>query len=377
MANAGNSRQNTHRSTLFRPDVNVEVAGLLLDMSALQKTKPSGLGYKRAAYAVFSLERPVSESVAAGTLRKIRGIGPSSERIIQEWIGAGTASRLLEALEGAPVAVRAEVEKRRAVREGFLSWSGVLAALRAKRSADVVAPSRYRGDLQMHTTWSDGAEDLQTMAAACLVKGWTRMCVTDHSYGLPVARGMTMDRASGQHAAIDRLNVAFGGAFRIFKGIEANILVDGRVDMQPNELRRFELVIASPHSALRKPDDQTRRMVAAVETRGVHILGHPRGRMFNRRAGIRADWPRVFAAAARANVAIELDGPWDRQDIDADLAALAVDEGCLFAIDSDAHSTLELVFVDYAMAHARLADIPTERVINCWDDERLMEWAKR
>jgi histidinol phosphatase-like PHP family hydrolase len=252
-----------------------------------------------------------------------------------------------------------------------------LAALRANLPDTVVSPAAYRGDLQMHTTWSDGADDLETMAAASRARGWTRMCVTDHSYGLPIARGMTMEHSRRQHVEIDALNDGFEGQFRIIRGIEANILADGALDLTADELRQFELVIAAPHSALRKLDEQTNRMLAAVRTPGVHVIGHPRGRVFNKREGIRANWKRVFAEAAKAGVAIELDGTWDRQDVDADLAALAFDAGCLFAIDSDAHSPVELEYVDYGLAHARLARIPPDRVINCWDDERLDEWAAR
>jgi histidinol phosphatase-like PHP family hydrolase len=375
MPNAKRSIENVCTPAILPRDMNVEVAGLLLDMSALQQTKPSGLGYKRAAYAVFSLDRPVVEYAAASTLRDIRGIGPSSERIILEWVAQGTSSRVDAALRQAPASKQADILKRRAVRDGFLSWSGVLSALRSRLPARVVSLDQYRGDLQMHTVWSDGVEDLETMAAASVARGWTRMCVTDHSYGLPVARGMSMEQVGRQHEQIDAINRRFAGAFRIWKGIEANILADGRVDMPPDELQRFELVVAAPHSVLRKADDQSERMIAAVETPGVHILGHPRGRMFNNRAGIQADWDRVFAAAARAGVAIELDGTWDRQDVDAALAARAVDAGCVFAIDSDAHAGMELEYVEYGLAHARLARIPADRVINCWDDERLLAWA--
>lgn len=345
-------------------------------MSALQKTKPSGLGYKRAAYAVFSLQLPVSDFVASGTLREIRGIGPSSERIVHEWVTNGTSTRVDAALGQASASTQADIARRRAVRDGFLSWSGVLAALGAELPVGIVTADDYLGDLQMHTTWSDGGEDPLTMAEACRGRGWTRMCVTDHSYGLPVARGMSMEDVRRQHEQIDRLNHQFGGVFRIFKGIEANIRVDGRVDMEPGELRLFELVIASPHSVLRRPDDQTARMVAAVQTPGVHILGHPRGRLFNNRPGVQANWETVFAAAARAQVAVEIDGTWDRQDIDADLASLALEAGCVFAIDSDAHSTRELEYVDYGLAHARLAGIPPDRIINCWEEEQLAEWLR-
>jgi histidinol phosphatase-like PHP family hydrolase len=346
-------------------------------MAALQPSKPSGLGYKRAAYAVFSLEHPVTTYLEAGTLREVRGIGPASERIVTEVVTTGQSSTVETALRQASAAKQSDIASRRAVRDGFLSWSGVLAAMRQKLPDKVTAVNTYRGDLQMHTSWSDGSEDLEGMAAACRTKGWSRMCVTDHSYGLPIARGMSMEHVRRQHAEIDALNERFAGGFRILKGIEANILADGRVDMEADELRRFELVIAAPHSVLRKPDDQTRRMIAAVQTPGVHILGHPRGRIFNKRAGVQADWDRVFAAAVRAGVAIELDGTWDRQDVDAAFASRALDAGCVFAIDSDAHAPRELEYVDYGIAHARLARIPSERVINCWDDKRLLAWTRR
>ena len=115
-------------------------------------------------------------------------------------------------------------------------------------------------------------------------------------------------------------------------------------------------------------------MLGAVKGEAVSILGHPRGRMFNSRAGVSADWDRVFAEAARRNVAIELDGNWHRQDVDYRLARAAVDAGCIFALDSDAHSLGELRFTDYSIAHARLAGVPAARVINCWSDEQLDAW---
>ncbi len=343
-------------------------------MATLQKTKPSAFGYKRAAYSVFSLDRPVTELVASGTLRKVHGIGPSSERIITEWIEKGASAAVEDALAKSATSVQADIQKRRAARDAFLSWSSVLGINQARMAPPVASMSSYRGDFQMHTTWSDGAEDVESMADACLARGWTRMCVTDHSYGLPIARGMSMEHVRRQHLEIEKVNERYAGRFRVLKGIEANILADGRVDMEPGELALFDLVIASPHSALRGTHDQTARMLAAVRTPGVHILGHARGRVFNKRGGVHADWDRVFAAASESGVAIELDGTWDRQDVDWRLAARALDARCTFAIDSDAHASGELEYVDYGMAHARLAAIPADRVINCWDDERLDEW---
>jgi histidinol phosphatase-like PHP family hydrolase len=184
-----------------------------------------------------------------------------------------------------------------------------------------------------------------------------------------------MDKLKRQHREIDALNRRYHGRFRLLKGIEANILADGRVDMTPKELRTLEIVVASPHSKLRSADDQTPRMLAAVAAPGVHILGHPRGRMFGSRPGVNADWDRVFAAAATSGVAIEIDGDPSRQDLDYALARQALASGCLFAVDSDAHAVSQFDFTDIALAHARLAGVPKSRIINCWPLEKLLAWA--
>jgi len=240
-------------------------------------------------------------------------------------------------------------------------------------------PSRtdYRGDLQMHSIYSDGKQTLEDIVESGLSLGYEYCAVTDHSYGLPIARGVSMARLQGQHTAMDALNAANAGRFRLLKGIEANIRADGSVDMEPDELARLEIVVAAPHSALRSKDSQTARMVRAVTSPQVHILGHPRGRKYGARPGVTADWDAVFEAAARAGVAIEIDGDPSRQDIDYLLAKRALAAGCLFALDSDAHSTPELLYAETAIAHARLAGIPPERVINCWPLDRLVDWAAR
>jgi histidinol phosphatase-like PHP family hydrolase len=115
-------------------------------------------------------------------------------------------------------------------------------------------------------------------------------------------------------------------------------------------------------------------MLAAVRTPGVHILGHPRGRMYGSRAGVRADWDRVFAAAGEEQVAVEIDGDPSRQDLDFELARRALAHGCLFALDSDAHDANELSCAETALAHARLAGVPPERIINCWPADELLQW---
>lgn len=354
-------------------DTNSLIAGLLRDLAAVQTSRQSRYGYSRAADAIAALPAPIESYLQKdGTLRKIPNVGPSSTRVILEVLATGSSPTVERAI--AESGKGADIEKSRGLRGTFLSRAEVVAVLRNQRLA-AVSLDDYRGDLQMHSTYSDGSQTLEEIAATGIARGYEYAAVTDHSHGLPVARGVSMARLANQHAEIDRLNAQHAGRFRIIKGIEANILADGTLDMTPEERRGLELVVAAPHSGLRSSADQTARLLAAVRTRGVHILGHPRGRKYGVRAGLRVNWDRVFAAAARALVAIEIDGDPRRQDIDHELARRALDAGCLFALDSDAHATGEWEFAETAVAHARLAGIPAERVINCWPLDFLLKWA--
>jgi putative hydrolase len=361
-------------ATLIADDLNIQAAALLHDMAALQPTERSQFGYKRAAKAIVGLSVSVADLVAAGTLRDVPFVGPASARIITELVAERRSPSVDAAIEKSGQA--SQVEAKRLLRDGYLSQFALQRALVLPAADGVVERANYRGDFQMHSTWSDGGEGIATMAQACIDLGHTCLGITDHSYGLPIARGISMADAARQHREIDKLNAKYSGRFRVFKGIEANILVDGSLDLQPEEREAFEFIVASPHSVLRRSDDQTPRMLAAVGSRHVAILGHPRGRIYNSRAGVVADWDRVFAEASRRRVAIEIDGNWHRQDVDYRLARVALDAGCLLALDSDAHSIGELRFSDYAIAHARLAGIPAERVINCWSDEQLDSWMR-
>ena len=358
---------------LVRDDLNIVAAGLLHDLAILQSSERSGFGYKRAAKALAAgIDRSVVDLIAEGILRDIPFVGPSSERVVAELVKTGgsvSVDRAVSESKKGP-----EVEKLRAFRRAYLSRHAMRLVLDAALPASIVSTKTYLGDLQMHSTWSDGAESVADLAMGAFELGWRRIGVTDHSYGLPIARGMSMDAAAKQHLEIDRVNEQLEGRVRVYKGVEANILADGALDLTEDERRLFEYVIASPHSQLRKDTDQTSRMLAAVALPGVAILGHPQGRMYNTRPGITADWGKVFKEAARRNVAVEIDGNWHRQDINYELAAIAMDEGCIFALDSDAHSIAEFPFTDYAIAQARLAAIPADRVVNCWDESRFDAW---
>jgi histidinol phosphatase-like PHP family hydrolase len=351
-------------------DVNLELAGLLYDMAFLAGESQRGWGYKRAAKAVLRLDQHITPLVEANTFKAVPGIGPTTDRIARELIHDGASGLVERAIRDA--GKEEAVSRLRSLRQHFLSRAAVKEILSRRGTP---SRSKYRGDFQMHSVWSDGAETLDSIADACLVRGHVCAGMTDHSYGLAIAGGMTMEQVAQQHAAIDALNAAYKGRFRMFKGIEANIRPDGTIDMEPHELRQFEFVVASPHSQLRKAIDQTERMVGAVSQPGVCILGHPQGRRYNVRPGVSADWDRVFEVAARRQVAIEIDGSWDRQDVHYALAARALDHGCIFALDSDAHSHPELEFSEIAIAHARLAGLPQDRIVNYWSNERFLEWA--
>ncbi len=360
------------RSTMAKvTDTNGLIAALLRDLASVQRSKQSEWGYKRAAAAIFALEQPIEQLLEAdGSLPRIPNVGPKSVQVIREVLELGASPTVDAAVEASGKGE--EIAMKRSLRGNFLSRAQVVAALQDDRLAGVAVPD-YRGDLQMHSVWSDGAQSLEDIVDAGVRRGYEYCAVTDHSYGLRIARGVSMEDVAIQQRDIDRINRE-NRRLRLIKGVEANIRTDGSVDLTPDETKEFELVVAAAHSVLRSPNEQTERMLRAIATPGVHILGHPRGRMYGSRPGVRADWDTVFAAAARANVAIEIDGDPARQDIDFDLAPRALQAGCLFTLNSDAHATDELRYAETAIAHARLAGVPPERVINSWPLERLLAW---
>lgn len=353
-------------------DVNAVVAGYLRDMAYAQASPPKMYGYKRAAAAIQALETSLTALIASeGRLPRIAGIGPASTRVIQEVLDTGVSPTVEHAVDQS--GRRADIERRRSLRKHFLSRAEVMRIL---GDPVIAGPRRgeYRGDLQMHSEWSDGAATLPEIAAACQARGYSYAAVTDHSHGLRIAGGMTMEEAADQRRAIAEVNAALDGRFRMIHGTEANIGMDGSLDLSDDEAATFELVLAAPHSRLRRSEDQTERMLKALEHPSVRILAHPRGRITGSRAGVIADWDAVFAAAAERGIAIEIDGDPARQDVDHCLAKQALTAGCLFALDSDAHTTTQLVYSDTALAHARLAGIPPERIVNCWPIDRLLGW---
>ena len=261
---------------------------------------------------------------------------------------------------------RADIQRRRELRRHFLSRAEVRRIL-ADSAFDGPTVDQYRGDLQMHSEWSDGSPTVQEIADACVARGYQYAAVTDHSYGLRIAGGMSMADAAAQRLAIERQDHSAPAGHR--SNIDA-----GHLDLTAEEAATFDVVLAAPHSRLRKNDDQTDRMLTALQQPAVRILAHPRGRISGSRAGVIANWDQVFETAAQRAVAIEIDGDPARQDLDCTMARRALAFGCVFALDSDAHTTGQLSYAETALAHARLAAIPVDRIVNCWPLDRLLAW---
>lgn len=353
-------------------DVNAVVAGYLRDLAFAQASPQKMYGYKRAAAAILGLDQPLTQTVGPdGALPRIAGIGPASSRVIREILETGGSSTVDAAVEAS--GQRADILRRRGLRQHFISRAEVRRVL-SDRSLGGPDVADYRGDLQMHSEWSDGDSTLEQLADACIARGYQYAAITDHSHGLAIAGGMTMAEAGEQRREVERVNAKYDGGFTLLHGIEANIDASGQLDLDADEAAMFDIVLAAPHSRLRRTEDQTERMVDVLAQPSVHILAHPRGRMSGSRAGVIADWDVVFAAAARRGVAVEIDGDPARQDLDFVLAWRALEHGCVFALDSDAHSATQLPYADTALAHARLAGIPVERIVNCWPLERLRAW---
>jgi len=353
-------------------DVNAVVGGFLRDLAFAQSSQQKMYGYKRAANAILSLDVPLTELLRPdGSLPKITGIGPGSTRVIREILDTGGSSTVEEAVERSER--RGDIQRRRELRRNFLSRAEVRRIL-ADDELDGPTLEEYCGDLQMHSEWSDGSATIEEIADACVERGYRYAAVTDHSHGLKIAGGMSMAEAAEQRRAIDKVNARFQDRFQLFQGIEANIDAAGHLDLTGDEAATFDMVLAAPHSLLRKTINQTSRMLTVLEHPAVRILAHPRGRITGSRAGVLADWDVVFQAAAERGVAIEIDGDPARQDLDFALGQSALRCGCIFALDSDAHTTAQLTYVETALAHARLAAIPADRIVNFWPLERLLPW---
>ena len=294
----------------------------------------------------------ISARSGAGTLRELRGIGEVTARTVSESLAGEEPVylRRLEATGGRPVA------------EG---GAEIRAAL--------------RGDLHSHSDWSDGGSPIHDMAATARDLGHDYLAMTDHSPRLTVANGLSPQRLREQLEVIEALSAKLA-PFRLLTGIEVDILEDGGLDQSPELLGRLDVVVASVHSKLRMPaEEMTRRMVAAVANPFVDVLGHCTGRLITggrgRRPESQFDPEIVFAACERFGVAVEINSRPERLDPPKRLLRLAVEAGCLFSLDTDAHAPGQLDWQPYGCERAAACCVPIERIVNTWPADRLLSWA--
>ena len=288
------------------------------------------------------------ERAAAGTLTDLEGIGDSTARLIAESLNGDT---------GYVDKIEAETQVK-VTDEG----ARYLAAL--------------KGDCHLHSRWSDGGATIEAMARTASDLGHDYMVLTDHSPRLTVAHGLSKDRLEQQLVDVATLNEKMA-PFRILTGIEVDILEDGSLDHDDDVLSQLDVVVASVHSKLRmERQPMTERMVRAVASPHVDILGHCTGRMIGKREPSTFDADYVFAACAQFHTAVEINCRPERLDPPRALLALAIDYGCYFSIDSDAHATGQLEWQPHGCNRAAECEVPLERVINTWAVDDLLRWVQ-
>jgi len=337
---------------------NAAIAELMADEAPRTKP-PLQNALRRASRRAFLWPIEADQLLAEGrSLQELSGIGPHLERMILDW------------MEHPPPAAAAPE-----LRQGFLTLTKARAALAQRPDW----PGMVRGDLQMHTLWSDGYDSIAAMADAADRRGYEYIAITDHSQGLKIAGGINEDELHEQAAEIERVNQALqaaGRRVRVLRSIELNLDPNGAGDMSDESLAELDIVLGCFHSALRRTTDQTERYEAALRNPAIQILGHPKGRIYNHRMGLHADWSRVFAVAAELDKAVEIDSLPDRQDLPVDLLRLAKQAGCRISIATDAHDPSQLELIELGLAAAVLADIQPDRILNFMPRDQLQAWVQ-
>jgi DNA polymerase (family X) len=254
---------------------------------------------------------------------------------------------------------------------------GEVAAARDGRLPKLLRQEEIRGDLHLHTTWSDGADSIEAMAAACRHRGYDYLAITDHSQALRMTGGLDAEKLGRQREAIDAF-VASDPGLTVLRGLEVDIRKDGSLDLDDESLARLDLVIVSVHSHFDLPGpEQTARIVRAVSHPSVNLLAHPTGRVLGRRDGYAVDLAEVFAAAAAHGVAVELNAAPSRLDLGDVELMQAVAAGCRVAIDTDAHAVAGLDDMRYGVLTARRASLRADAVINTWPLDRLRAFLRK
>ncbi len=291
----------------------------------------------------------LSRLALAGELVRIKGVGEVTAKCVVESLTGEEPAYLLrlEATEATPL-------------------DGAAEALR----------SALRGDCHSHTEASDGGSPMAEMAETARWLGHDYLVITDHSPRLTVANGLSAERLRRQIDQVAELNAELDDGFRVLTGIEVDILDDGALDQEEELLAQLDVVVASVHSKLRMPRaEMTARMLAAVANPHVDVLGHCTGRMVTgtrKRPESEFDAERVFDACAEHGVAVEINSRPERLDPPTRLLRLAVEAGCSFTIDTDAHAPGQLDWLGNGCERAARCGVPVERILNSWPVEKLL-----
>ena len=310
--------------------------------------------FRKAARAVKDVPDDKLRALAqAGQLQSIDGVGKSTAQVIAE------------ALEGKVPAYLTNIDKD--LTKDDLVVNGEAAELLGS----------LKGDCHSHSDWSDGGSPILEMAEAARDLGREYLVLTDHSARLTVAHGLNEERLSAQLEVVGELNEQLA-PFRILTGMEVDILEDGSLDLALDLLSRLDVVVASVHSKLRmESKPMTARMLAAIESPHTDILGHCTGRIIVGRGRPQStfDADAVFEACARTGTAVEINSRPERQDPPEDLLRKAIEMGCSFAIDTDAHAPGQLEWLGRGCRNAVAAGVPLDRVVNRSSADDLEAWA--
>jgi histidinol phosphatase-like PHP family hydrolase len=340
----------------------------LLAVEAESAKMPVQKALRRASRRAFLWPEEAAGVRQQGrSLTELTAVGPYLEKIIGRWI------------ENPP-----PVPKRPEIRRQFLTMTEAQTIL-AKKPGWL---RQVKGDLQMHTTWSDGEGSIAEMADAAIARGYEYIAITDHTKGLKIAGGINEEQLLEQADEIAMVNdrcgngcvepvLGQGQKLVVLRSAELNLNPRGEGDMEEESLRKLDIVLGCFHSSLRGKEEQTERYVDALRNPTIHILGHPRGRIYNFRLGLSADWPRVFGVAAELDKAVEIDAYPDRQDMNVDLIKLAKKAGCRISFGTDSHGPSQLRFMEYAAAAALLAGVLPDRILNFMTRDELLSWARR
>ncbi|WP_420180634.1 PHP domain-containing protein [Paenarthrobacter sp. TA1.8] len=308
--------------------------------------------FRKAADAVRQLApEDLAKLVSSGRITSLKGVGSRSAEVITQAMEDRTPDYLADLRERGTESLAAGGDTLRAA---------------------------LRGDLHSHSNWSDGGSPIETMVAAARTLGREYLALTDHSPNLTIANGLSVERLEKQLGVVEGINAAQDG-FRLLKGIEVDILEDGTLDQTPDMLDRLDVVVASVHSKLRSDKKtMTTRMLGGISDPHTNVLGHCTGRLVQGSRGTRPesefDAAKVFKECAEWGVAVEINSRPERQDPPDNLINMALDAGCLFSIDSDAHAPGQLDFLQYGAERAEALGVPKERIVTTWPLEQLKEW---